>query len=583
MGSENSKKINTQNKNPKNSNVFKEEEKNESHSQSLNNLKEPPPKQNQRMITVTISLDSKLWEKSYNSETPLNIISSDFQRENGFNLPKNCFLEFSFKNSPIDMDSKKLKTLVDEDTNQIILFQEIKPIPGTDNLENDEKLEIVGKPFSDPFEIFTFEIKKKIIKIRLYNKDKIKQIGLDYYGIDSAYCNGNNHLFISGGVNRITDETIGLFWDIDLINNVFRSPIEMFPKKNHSMIYIEKKVYIIGGDDVNTLYYDEDTNEITKWSDLNYKRFEPSLIKHDNYLFCFDTSKKYLNNFNNIFNFEKIDLNKKKAEWEVINPQISPSLLNIIFCQKFFGIVEDFRQNIIFFGGIYDNDNKAKEINNNEYMNIQYNINNNTIEKSDIEFKNISFGEKAFLPLDYKTYFVLPNFNKHSPKVIYYLKDKNNFQISLFHPKTNRGKKFIEGKITQIKPSLKGLNFDMPNFENENNLNNSNFRKSNREEKKSEENSLKNYRIDKNIEENSSKINIKIIKKNKNDRKNQEIDLFNKASLLSKEINTNNSHAEPLLNNSKRNEEEEKKEKEEKEEKEKEENKEEENKEEEKE
>ena len=60
MGSENSKKINTQNKNPKNSNVFKEEEKNESHSQSLNNLKEPPPKQNQRMITVTISLDSKL-------------------------------------------------------------------------------------------------------------------------------------------------------------------------------------------------------------------------------------------------------------------------------------------------------------------------------------------------------------------------------------------------------------------------------------------------------------------------------------------------------------------------------------------
>ena len=99
------------------------------------------------------------------------------------------------------------------------------------------------------------------------------------------------------------------------------------------MIYIQKKVYIIGGDDVNTMIYSEDDKEITHWANLNYKRFEPSLIRHDNFLFCFDTSRKYINNFENNINFEKIDLFSRSEDWELVTPQISPNIVNCLFCR----------------------------------------------------------------------------------------------------------------------------------------------------------------------------------------------------------------------------------------------------------
>ena len=447
MGSENSNYYNKQN-NKENKNIAKEIKE--------ENLEKKIPKS--KTVDVLIPLNSRYWEKSYNIETPLNQIASDFQQESINNFKKNYYYEWSYKNNLIEMNINPLKSIINEDTDKIYLMNKIKPFPGKKNLEI-----FVGKPFSDPFQIFIFEARKKVIKIRLYNKEKIKEIGLNKYGIDSAYCNANNHLYISGGMDQSTKESIDLFWDIDLMNNIFNAPIKMFPKKNHSMIYIDKKVYIIGGDDVNTSFYDEEDKDIKQWSNLNYRRFEPSLIKHGDFLFCFDTSKKYVNNFSNEFNFEKINLESKSAEWELVNPQISPDVFNSVFSQKFFGVVEDLNENIIFVGGMMDNnDKKNNNVNNNECMNIQYNINNNTIEKSNIEFKEISFNEKTFLALNEKTYFILPNFNKRYPKVIYFFRDKNFVEINEFH--TSSTNKIDSEKIitTQIKPSLNGLIFDQP-------------------------------------------------------------------------------------------------------------------------
>ena len=422
-----------------------------------------------KQITVIIPLISGgCWEKTYNIETSLNQIATDFKMENNMNsIQKNHYIEYSFKNNPIDMNNTSLRNLIDEETTTIHIATEIKSIPGTEKLDVLENIEIVGKPFFEPFQIFTFEIQKKLIKTRNYNPDKIKAKELDKFGINSAYCNGNNHLFISGGVDPTTNENIGLFWDFDLTQNSDFSPIKMFPKKNHSMIYIQKKVYIIGGDDVNTMIYSEDDKEITHWANLNYKRFEPSLIRHDNFLFCFDTSRKYINNFENNINFEKIDLFSRSEDWELVNPQISPNIVNCLFCQKFFGVVEDFRENIIFVGGIYDNDNKENDINKNEFMNLQYNISKNLIEKSDIQFNDISFGEKCFFPIDDKTCFILPNFNRRSPNVVYFYKDKNMIEIKTYHPNSHLKKRLNKIKTTQLKPSFIGLNFDMPISQND--------------------------------------------------------------------------------------------------------------------
>ena len=315
MGTENSKN-NNEKDNKENKAITKEikEENNENIIQKSNVM------QNQKTVTILIPLNSGYWEKSYNIETPLNQIASDFQEESNINNNNNYYIEWTYKDKPIEMNLNPLKSIIKEDTNKIYLMNKIKPISGKENLEINISIDIVGKPSSDPFEIFIFEPKKKVIKTRLYNQEKIKEIGLNKYGVDSAYCNANNHLFISGGVDQSTSESIGLFWEIDLMNNIFNAPIKMFPKKNHSMIYIEKKVYIIGGEDINTLFYDEEDKDIKQWSNLNYKRFEPSLIKHDDYLFCFDTSKRHMNNFSNEFDFEKINLKSNLPEWELVKP-----------------------------------------------------------------------------------------------------------------------------------------------------------------------------------------------------------------------------------------------------------------------
>ena len=443
MGSDNSKYYNKQN-NKENKDLTKEIKE--------ENIEKKIPKST--TVDVLVPLNSGYWGKSYNIETPLNQIASDFQHESINNFKKNYYYEWSYKNNLIEMNLNPLKSIINEDTNKVYLMNKLKPTSG--------KEIFVGKPFSDPFQIFIFEAKKKVIQIRLYNKEKIKEIRLNKFGVDSAYCNGNNHLYISGGMEQSTKESIDLFWDIDLMNNMFKAPIEMFPKKNHSMIYIEKKVYIIGGDDVNTSFYDEEDKNIKQWSSLNYRRFEPSLIKHGDYLYCFDTSKKYVNNFSNVFNFEKINLKSKSAEWEIVNPHISPDVNNSVFSQKFFGVEEDLNENIIFVGGMMDNNDKKSEVNNNEYMNIQYNINKNMIEKSIIEFKEISFNEKTFLSLNDKTSFILPNFNKHSPKVVYFYRDKNFVEINEFHTSSTNKIDLEKIRTSQIKPSLNGLIFDQP-------------------------------------------------------------------------------------------------------------------------
>ena len=104
---------------------------------------------------------------------------------------------------------------------------------------------------------------------------------------------------------------------------------------------------------------------------MNKKRFEPSLIRNYNYLYCFDASKKN----GEKFSFEKFNLNKlSESSWEIIYPNISPKLGNNVYNQKFFGITEDNKHNIIFLGGLYDNNSiRQYLISNIIYYQIQWN------------------------------------------------------------------------------------------------------------------------------------------------------------------------------------------------------------------
>ena len=106
-------------------------------------------------------------------------------------------------------------------------------------------------------------------------------------------------------------------------------------------------------------------------------------------------------------------------------------------------------------------------------MNTKYNVKKNMMEISDIPFTEISLSEKTFLPLDNKNFFILPNFSKRAPKIVYFSKDKNTVKSSSFKSNTNITKKKQNNyKISSLmKNFLVGLNFDMPGLHKEIDLN----------------------------------------------------------------------------------------------------------------
>ena len=429
-----------------------------------------------RLVTIKVPINDSLWEKQYNIEATLEQVANDFKSANEMDIiQKNHFIEWRYKDQIIKMDTRKIKSFLPDENMQnippIVLEQEIKLIEGEEI--NLEICRIVGKPFYNPFEIYTFEPSRNLIRFKRYSQNLIAEKELDKFSIESAYCNGNNHLFLSGGLNPNNQGGLDLFWDIDLGIDDLSSPIKMVPKKNHSMMYDDKKVYIVGGDDEKTLFYDTETKNMNKIANLNIKRFEPSLIRSDNYLYCFDTSCR---KNNNKFSIERINLNNMaQSKWEIIYPSISPQIGDKVYNQKFFGIIEDYKRNIIFLGGIYDNTQNKTGEENNPIMNMKYNINKNTIDNSDIPFQEVSFGEKTFLPMDYKNYFILPNFPKRLPNVVYFEKEKNLFKISSYksNPRNQKKKDDHNTRLfsSKIKASLFGLNFDMPGLHKEIDIN----------------------------------------------------------------------------------------------------------------
>ena len=448
----------------------KSNEGNKEFSNANNNLKVVT-----KLIQVRIKTHSGIWEKPFNIEETLEKIASNFKVENNMDtINENYYIQWTYNDSPIEMNSKKLKTFISEnnisDSLPVEFNQKIKPKEGRENMMLKDICEIVGKPLYNPFEIVTFEPHKKSMRIKKYNNKLITSSELYKFSIESAYCNGKNHLFISGGVDSSTKGILDLFWDIDLKGDELNPPIQIIPKKNHSMIYTENKVYIIGGHDLNTIMYDVGQKIWIKFADLNVKRFEPSLIRHNNYLFCFDsTSGK-----DNKFSIEKIDLNvSQNPEWEIIYPNVSFLAKQNVFCQKFFGLVEDYSQNIIFLGGIYDNTRDENFGENDIKMNIRYNVNKNQIEKSDIKFQEIILSEKTFLPIDDKTFFILPNFSKRSAKIVYFNRENNKITISPYKSNTTEIKKVRrQNNISaHTKTPWIGLNFDMPGVHNDLNNN----------------------------------------------------------------------------------------------------------------
>ena len=129
-------------------------------------------------VLIKIPFGSMIWEKEYNIDEPINKIFNDYKEENGIDIP--------------DVYLRKLKI----NKNSLNVTDKMKIFLGGDN---NMVSNLVGKPFNNPFEVYIFNKTNKILHIQTFDNELILSLGLNDYGASSAYCNGNNHLYISGG------------------------------------------------------------------------------------------------------------------------------------------------------------------------------------------------------------------------------------------------------------------------------------------------------------------------------------------------------------------------------------------------
>ena len=428
MGAENSKK----------SKKSKDNQKNTDGSNDKKNPEDKNSNINTNIITILIPLEQGYWEKQYNAKEKLSQIENDFKEEN--EIPKDIQIDWTYKNELIKMDDQKINSLIqDNNTTTIAIHIQINNYKLNGSFLKSKNINetgtLFGKPFFLPFEIIIFDKKHRSFKTESYTESLISSKNLDKCNPTSAYCNGNNHLYISGGVDN-QNNLIGMFWDINLEDSNDITNIQINGKKNHSMICISKNIFIVGGNDENTYYYNYETKKISNWVNLNFKRVEPALIKFQNFLYCFDSLKDQ----NNEFSFERVDISSKEPIWEILHPNFSQNLNNNnAFSQKFYGVTKDINEeSIIFLGGSNENYDPAVTPNLNEIKCLKYNVKNNLIELSNVQYKEFFLKEKTFIYYNQKADFIMPDFDKKHEKIVFYLKEKNMIQIVNYKHRTNK-------------------------------------------------------------------------------------------------------------------------------------------------
>ena len=389
---------------------------------------------NEEKVFIKIPLENGgFWEREYFQNDLIGNVINDFKAENHVDIPQDYFMDWNCKNKSLKM-TDKIKTLIVPEIPTICFNAEMKKKPL--EIQEEEIIpKIVAKPFSNPFEIFLFNKRDKILKIQTFDENTIENLSLNDYNSSSTYCNGNNNLFISGGEKR-NNEIINKFWEIDLENNFIKEPILIPPKKDHGMIFIPPGyVFMVGGNNKKTFFYDTKNQEICEWADLNMERTEPALQRIDNILYCFDNVNKANNSQ---LTFEKTELNSKNPKWTLIYPKFDSSLSKQKLPQKFFGVAKDADNNIVFLGGNMDYYTDGNKLNN-----YKYNPFNNLIEPSDVPYREYNFKEKTFLPYNKNIDYILPDFNKQHPEIVFYVKNKSKVEKVNYKPNLGINKKNV--------------------------------------------------------------------------------------------------------------------------------------------
>ena len=369
-------------------------------------------------------------------------------RNEGYSLKSNYKI-FSKKVNEYDTISNLIKL----DKNDILVEGEIW-IEVEESLflddENDETFKKILQPKISPFELIEYNPLKSKIKFIECSKDFILFHSLNKFTKESAFCNSNNSLFISGG--EMAGKAINNFWIINKNDYKIIKKIMPIEKKYHSMLYIpDSFIFIAGGNSLEALIYDIEKQVFIKWANMNKKHFQPALFNYDKYVYAFSALNS--DDINKNF-FERTNLTSDIRKWEKIFPNFDKKVDKNKLVNHFFALSKSVNGNILFVGG---------EKNNKNYL---YNPITNTFSLAPGKNAIIPFWDKTFykiskrynvsIPLNFCMNYKLGFVNKETQSLYEINCDKNTgeikFNLDIGKEKNNNsGNIYIQTLVKNIK------------------------------------------------------------------------------------------------------------------------------------
>jgi len=330
-------------------------------------------------------------EKVYSKNT-FNSLLETFEKNNRYKNEAKLKSKYIINDVEIEKN-QLLEELIEKNDNKSSESVEISLELEELYYLNDTKYPSYNKiiqPKANPFGLLICSPKEKKISLKSYPEKIISLFELNKFNESSSYCNSLNDLYISEEKD---------FWSID--NNEFKIKKKNMPsnKRNHSMIFLitndnNEWVFILGGEDKKSFYYDLNKNYFINWGETNEIHFKPALIKISEYLYILDSI-----NLNNNF-FERTKILSPIRKWEKIIPNLDENIISNNFPSKF-GVSLDSNGNILFLGG--DNINNV----NNTYI---YKPGNNIISLSQNGTNdNMIFDDKTFYKINDKYNIALPH------------------------------------------------------------------------------------------------------------------------------------------------------------------------------
>ena len=275
--------------------------------------------------------------------------------------------------------------------------------------ENETTFNQVIKPCENPFRLLVFSAIEFSSVFKMYPPDAIKYYQLDNFSeISSAYCNSQTDLYISGGKNK--NKGTKDFWKISNLNyNIKKLNDLPVKKENHSMIFVLKKIFFVGGNSKETFFYNTSNNNFGQWAPLNHEKISPALaLINDKFLYAISEQKDRKK-----FDFVERTNLLGAPQWEKIKVKLIEP-----FPMKNFGAAVGYDTKIYFLGG---RRNKGEKI-------YCLNTTKNVIEPCGQENSSLRIGDKTFYHLNKYNSALIPNELREDIQVILFNRQKNKFR-----------------------------------------------------------------------------------------------------------------------------------------------------------